>query len=207
MPTAAAIVNGLTLIANEWRMLAIGWHVVLGTLLLAICLGWRPAKRRLAYLLVAPLISVSVLAWMTGNPFNAATFLLLAAVLLVAARRVSADRAELSSFPLLMPGVLLLAFAWLYPHFLDADRWTQYTYAAPLGLVPCPTLAALIGLTLMLGLLRPTLWAATLTVAAVLYGVVGVFRLGVLLDYGLLAGAAALAAAAASRSPRRLRQR
>jgi hypothetical protein len=200
MPTADAIVKGLTTIANEWRVLAIGWHLLLGTLLLAVWLGWRPARRHLGYLLVAPLMSVSIVAWISGNPFNGAVFLLLAVVLLLAARRFPGHQGGWPSSPLMTSGVVLLAFAWSYPHFVNADRWAEYAYAAPLGLVPCPTLAALIGLTLILGLLRPALWAATLVAAAVVYGMVGVFTLGVLLDYGLLAGAGALAVALFTRT-------
>ena len=200
MPTADSIVSGLTAIANEWRALAIGWHVWLGALLLATALGWRPVKRHVGYLLVAPLISVSALAWTSGNPFNATVFVVIAGVMILAARHFSRDPVQLSPLPFLACGAALVAFGWSYPHFLKVDGWIEYGYAAPLGLVPCPTLATVIGLTLVLGLFRPTAWAATLIAAAVLYGVIGVFRLGVLLDYGLLAGGAALAAAVALRA-------
>jgi hypothetical protein len=78
---------------------------------------------------------------------------------------------------------LLFAFGWGYPHFLDAKQWTAYLYAAPLGLLPCPTLSTVIGLTLMLGIFRSKPWSITLAVAAFVYGAVGVFVLRVSLGY------------------------
>ena len=63
MPTPDSIVSGLTAIANEWRTLAIGWHLVFGALLLAVGAGWRPSHRHAGYLLAAPLLSVAGLAW------------------------------------------------------------------------------------------------------------------------------------------------
>ena len=45
--------------------------------------------------------------------------------------------------------------------------------------------------------LNATGWQAPLVVAGLLYGAIGVFRLGVVLDWGLLLAAAALAAARA----------
>lgn len=34
----------------------------------------------------------------------------------------------------------MLAIGWIYPHFLDGPA-VDYLHAAPVGLVPCPTLA------------------------------------------------------------------
>jgi hypothetical protein len=195
MPEPDSILSGLTTIANEWRMVAIGWHVFFGALLLPVLAGWRPSNRYAGYLLAAPLLSVSALAWASGNPFNGTIFSALAFLLLLAAHRFSNEPVRLSSSPFLVPGALLVAFGWSYPHFLKTDHWTAYAYAAPLGIVPCPTLSALIGVTLIFGLFRSRVWATTLAAAGLLYAAIGVFRLGVLLDYGLLAGATVLAAA------------
>ena len=70
-----------------------------------------------------------------------------------------------------------------------------YGYAAPLGVLPCPTLSAVIGATLILGLLGSAVWSITLAVAGLVYGAVGVFVFGVQLDYVLLAGALGLTGA------------
>jgi hypothetical protein len=94
----------------------------------------------------------------------------------------------------------------IYPHFLETDRWTAYTYAAPLGLIPCPTLAAVIGLTMIRGPFASKPWSLTLAAAGLIYGAIGVVRLGVRLDIALLVGAAIIASAAAlPHSPSRQR--
>jgi hypothetical protein len=69
-----------------------------------------------------------------------------------------------------------------------------YLYGAPLGVVPCPTLMAVLGLTLLGGGFRSRAWSLTLVGLGLLYGVVGVAWFGVILDAILVAGAAALAA-------------
>lgn len=60
------------------------------------------------------------------------------------------------------------------PHLVSVDRWQAYAVVAPLGLIPCPTLAAVIGVTLMVGPPASKAWSAVLSVAAIVYGVVGV---------------------------------
>jgi hypothetical protein len=173
-------------------------------MVLALCVGWRPSNRHVGYMLVAPLFSVGGLAWTAGNPFNASVFVALAFVLLFTAGRFAHEPVRLSAPLLVSSGALLLAFGWWYPHFVKPDHWLIYAYASPFGLIPCPTLSVLIGLTLMVGLFRSKTWTTILALAGLMYGVIGVFRLGVVLDYGLLAGAIVLTAVLARSSmPRR----
>ena len=89
-------------------------------------------------------------------------------------------------------GVVLFAFGWAYPHFIETRAWITYLIAAPLGLLPCPTLAAVIGMSMALGRLESTAWSVTLGLAGLAYGLIGIFNLGVLLDVGLAVGALAL---------------
>ena len=192
MPSPEAILGLAARIANEYRTLAIGWHVYLGAILVAALAGWRPSNRFAAYALVAPLLSVSALAWASGNPFNGVTFAALALLLFGFATRLSTEPVTVASSLLLLSGALLVAFGWTYPHFLTGRHWTAYTYAAPFGLLPCPTLSTVIGFTLTLDMLRSKAWSMTLAVAGFGYGAIGVFTLGVTLDWGLLAGATLL---------------
>jgi len=192
MPSPEAILSLAATTANEYRMLAMGWHVFLGTILVALLAGWRPSNRVAGYLLVAPVLSVSAVAWASGNPFNGATFAALALLQIGLATRLSSEPVTIASSFLFLASALLVAFGWTYPHFLPAAEWTAYTYAAPLGLLPCPTLSAVIGLTLVLGVLRSKVWSMTLAAAGFAYGAMGVFTLGVTLDFGLLAGATLL---------------
>jgi hypothetical protein len=59
MPATDAILASLAAVANQWQALAIGWHVVIGALILAMLAGWRPSNRTAARILTLPLFSVS----------------------------------------------------------------------------------------------------------------------------------------------------
>jgi hypothetical protein len=89
-------------------------------------------------------------------------------------------------------GALLVAFGWIYPHFLEREGWFVYLYAAPLGVIPCPTLSALVGGTLIAGGFGLGAWRLILALAASFYAVFGVLRLGVFIDAVLFAGALGL---------------
>jgi hypothetical protein len=200
MPSVESILAGLTSIANEWRSLAAFWHAYIAALLLAIAVRRDLSARLIGTLLVLPLLSVSALAWIGHNPFNAAVCAALSLVLLTIARGVPDEPLPIAPWPLALAGGALVAFGWTYPHFVDTTHWALYLVVAPLGLVPCPTLTAMIGLTLILRGLRSTAWNVTLAGAALLYAVIGVFWLGVTIDLVLLAGATTLVAATALRS-------
>ena len=189
----ASILAGLTAIANEWRWLAMAWHIFLAALLVRLVAGWRPSRRLMGYLLVTPLLSVSLLAWLSGNPFNGTAFALLAAALLRAAKRFSKAPVQLDSPASAVPGVALVMVGWVYPHFLTPESWTTYLYASPFGLLPCPTLTVVIGIILLVRDCRSSLWSTALVLGGLLYGAMGVLRLGVALDWVLLAAAAILA--------------
>ncbi|HEX2444854.1 MAG TPA: hypothetical protein VHJ77_12980 [Vicinamibacterales bacterium] len=192
MPSPDTILNGLTTIANDWRWLAITWHVLLAALLVVLVAGWRPSTQLVGHLLVGPLLSVSVLAWLSGNPFSGRVFAVLAALLVATATRFPNTPVQFASPAWVAPGVALIMFGWTYPHFVGTDSPT-YLYASPFGTLPCPTLSVVIGMTLLFRNLRSRLWSTGLVVTGLLYGAFGVFRLGVVLDWGLLAASALLA--------------
>jgi hypothetical protein len=189
MPSTDEILIGLTSVANEWRSIAIAWHVVLGVSVLAALVGWRPSTRVAACVLASPFVSVAAAAFATGNPFNGTVFLGLTLTLVSIANRLSLEPIRLGTPGLVVPGALLVAFGWVYPHFLETDRWVTFAYAAPLGLLPCPTLAAAVGVSCLLRHFGSRAWAFTLAAAGLVYGAVGAFVLGVKLDYVLVAGA------------------
>jgi hypothetical protein len=97
-------------------------------------------------------------------------------------------------------GSLLFVFGWVYPHFLETRSILTYLYAAPTGLIPCPTLSTVIGLSLILGGLGSRAWSLTLGFAGIFYGVFGAAWLGVTIDWFLAVGAlvAVLAVCASS---------
>ena len=195
MPSPDTVLAGLTTIANDWRWLAITWHALLAALFALLFAVWRPSTRLVVHLLIAPLVSVSLVAWLSGNPFNGSVFALLAATLLGTAVRFSNAPVRLASRFCVAAGVAFTVFGWTYPHFLRTDSWMAYLYAAPFGLLPCPTLSVVIGMALVWQSLRARVWSTALVVAGLVYGAIGVFRLGVALDWGLLFASAILAGA------------
>src|SRR5687767_6437335 len=128
MPASADVLGGLTRIANDWRALAAAWHVLLAALLFGLVAGWRPSRRLAGLLLAVPLVSVSALAWASGNPFNGAVFLALAIAFGGMALRLQPGTVRVSSPVLLVPGLLLTACAWVYPHFLQTSSWMPYLH-------------------------------------------------------------------------------
>jgi hypothetical protein len=196
MPSSAEILAGLQRIANEWQTVAMGWHVALGVLLVSLLRGWRPGRRLAGLLLATPLASVSVLAWWAGNPFNGAVFAVITLALSGVALQLPDTPLGLGVPWAVTAGGFLTAFAWFYPHFLAGGSWAAYAYAAPLGLIPCPSLSAVVGVGLAVNGLGSRAWSLITAAAGFVYGVVGVFRLGVVMDLVLLGGALTLALAA-----------
>src|SRR5688572_3676645 len=174
MPSSEAVLRALTVTANDWRTLAVLWHVLVGALLLVIAARRRLSNQLAGRLLALPLLSVSALAWVSWNPFNGGVFALLGLVLMRVARAMPAETVHTAPVIYLVPGLLLVGFGWVYPHFLDTTRWTDYLIAAPLGLLPCPTLSAVIGLTLTCSVRRSKRWSIPLAAVGVIYGVIGV---------------------------------
>jgi hypothetical protein len=206
MPSPEEILSGLTSIANEWRAVAVLWHVYVAAMLMALAMRRNLSVRVFATLLALPLLSVGALAWTSHNPFNAAACAALAVALLAIAHDLPDERVPIGPPLSVLAGVALVAFGWIYPHFLETTHWREYLIAAPLGLLPCPTLSAIAGLTLIAGH-HSRAWSLTLAAATFFYAVVGVFRLGVLIDIALFASTAILvitATAVPSRTPRHL---
>jgi len=189
VPSSDVILKGLASIANSWRPLAIGWHVVAAVWLIAMAGGWRPSNRMTALLLTLPVATVTAASWTSHNAFNGTAFGVLTLMLGWQAMRLSPSPVHPSSREAMMiVGGLLLAFGWSYPHFLVMGGWT-YLYAAPLGVLPCPTLSAVIGVTLLLAPFEAKAWSIVLPLFGMAYGLIGLFSLDVTIDVVLLAGA------------------
>lgn len=205
MPQPEEVLAGLAAIADRYWPLALAWRALLVAALAAAAAGWRPTQRAALRLLAATLLSVALLAFAGRNPFNGAVFAALAVGALAAgAKRGAAPVARGGRFEVAL-GAALLAFGWIYPHFLGGAPALAALYRAPTGLLPCPTLSVAIGVTLAGGGLGSRGWSLALAAAGVFYGAVGAFRLGVGIDLALLLGALVLMAeVAASARPRPL---
>lgn len=191
MPTPEEILAGLSAIANDWRLLAIFWHGYFAALIFGLFAGLRLKGRLFGILLAAPMLSVSALAWIHGNPFNGFFFALTGVVLIGIAARIEIERLSIAPMRLTIPGALLILFGWVYPHFLQDTGATAYLYSAPTGLVPCPTLSVIIGFTLVLRGLGSRVWCLVLSAVGLFYGAFGAGRLGVTIDWILFIGALA----------------
>ena len=192
MPSPDVILDSAAAIANDWRWLAIAWHAVF---IAAVIGTWwrRPITRTVATLMIAPVISVSALAWWSGNPFTGTLFAGLAVLMAFVARRLQSTPMVAGPSADAAAGVVLATFGLVYPHFLRAESWVEYVYAAPFGLVPCPTLIVLVGVSLLAGSFGSRPWAAVVAGASLIYGVIGVAVLGVWIDVVLIAGGMVLA--------------
>ncbi len=206
VPSTEEILIDLARLANDYLLLAVVWHAAVFLALVAIVSErWRPSRRGAALLLTLPLLSVSSLAFVSGNPVNGIVFLGFAIASAAIASRMTKD--EVSPGPMWATGVGagMLVLALLYPHFLEGRATWTYLFAAPVGVIPCPTLALVLGFGLLAGGFASRVWSWLFAIAGFVYGVTGIFKLGVWLDAGLFAGAIALVAASASaRAPLRV---
>ncbi len=192
MPDRGHILLALARMANDGFVVAVVWHVLLGAILFDVAGGWRPSRREAGFLLSTPLVSVSFASWIEGESFNARVFGVLAVVLAgVVLLPGGSERVAPGPTWSRFPGAVLVAFGWAYPHFLSGSL-LHYAYAAPFGLVPCPTLAVLVGFGLLSDGLHSHAWSWIVGTAAAFYAVFGLVRLGVWIDLPLLLGAGAL---------------
>lgn len=190
MPSASEIIKALALLANKYTIVAIAWHAVFVLFLLLLLFAKRkPSNHFAGYFLTLPLFSASIFAWQIGNLFNGILFLITGALLLFLTAKSNTDRVSVNSNIWLRTiGAIIFLSGFFYPHFLEQDLWS-YLYAAPVGLVPCPTLLTITGLVLVFNTSQLKLWFVVLTLVDFFYGVFGVMKLNVYLDLILIAGA------------------
>ncbi len=110
--------------------------------------------------------------------------------LLVVSTRLSKQPVEFSTAWARISGAILFVFGWVYPHFLETSSILAYVYAAPTGLIPCPTLSVVIGMVLIFNGLGSRALSLTLGITGLFYGVIGIWRLGVEIDWFLVVGSA-----------------
>jgi hypothetical protein len=189
MPTVEQILLGLKEVANNWRPLAIFWHAYLGAMVVMLLLGKRPPRRLAGIWLGLPLLSVSIGAWTVSNPFNGIVFAFIGILFILISTRLPRENVQLAPLPIMIPGLILFLFGWVYPHFLETSSILPYLYSAPTGLIPCPTLSIVIGLFLILNRLGSRALSLVLGLSGVFYGLIGVARLRVSIDGVLLLGA------------------
>lgn len=194
MPSAPDILAGLHALANQYYPVAILWHAVFFLALAALTGKWRPGMRATAIFLCLPLLSVASLAFMTGNSFTGAVFGLMTVMVFAFGMRLPSTPVTFSERNGMIAGIIMLAYGLVYPHFLQADNLVTYLFASPAGLIPCPTLAVVMGFLLLLRGLGSRGILLTVSAFGLFYGLIGALWLGVWLDLGLLVGSLVTAA-------------
>jgi hypothetical protein len=188
MPLSTRILDQLATTTSELTFIGIGWHLATAAVAIALFAGWKPSTRHTALLLIMPILSVATISTAYSSWFNAISFTLLA-LLLTIGLDDAAPRWHLHgpAWSRLL-GIALIVYGFCYPHFV-AGAWYRALYAAPLGVVPCPTLAVVVGFTLLGPANGSRTIPTLLAVWTTFYAVFGIAVLGVVLDTGLLVGA------------------
>lgn len=193
MPTTAETLDGLRSISNNYTMVSIYWHIVIYSAIVLILSGlWRPTNRIAGMSLSLPFLTVALLAWFSGNPFNGILFSILTIFFLIYGFKLTQERIKYSSLFYRISGIILLLFGLWYPHFLEADSVWEYLFAAPTGLIPCPTLSLAIGIALIYNGFNSNPLKIILLCFGFFYGLFGILKLGVYLDAVLLFGTVVL---------------
>ena len=192
MPKTDEILTGLQGIVNNYSSIAIVWHVILYALIVALLARWLPTNKLFVLLMCLPVISVAVMAFMAGNPFNGILFSVLAILLFIFGLRASGQPVQTSSLAFMVIGILMIVFGLVYPHFINEGSFVRFLYASPVGLIPCPTLSLLIGFLLLYNGFGSQSVTLTFVIFGLFYGIFGALKLGVYLDIFLVFGSVSL---------------
>jgi MFS family permease len=182
------IIAGLQTIVNNHSNVAIIWHGFFYILIASLIIKWEPSNRTVGLIMSLPLLSVAILAWITGNPFNGIIFSVATMLLIIFGFRANSQPIDYSQLPFIIAGILMIIFGLIYPHFTNPDSILKYLYASPAGLIPCPTLSIVIGFLLLYNGFGSQSVTLTLIVLGLFYGIFGVLKLAVYLDLFLLFG-------------------
>jgi hypothetical protein len=188
MPTANEILLSLQFLANKYVEMSIAWHVIIVFVIILAIYNKKINTKLYLGICGFLFLSVSLMAAIVMNPFNFLFFLLLAIVflrksLLQVHSHLHFKRQTVSK----VFAYLLILSGLIYPHFLGPEILV-YFMAAPVGIIPCPTLLVTSGLTLLFTI--PDIKLNYFLIPAnVFYGAIGVFFLAVTLDIILLLAA------------------
>jgi len=188
MPKTEEILNGLQKIVNDYSTIAIIWHLLFYAFIAALIFKLLPTNKLFGLLIFVPVLSVALLAFLSGNPFNGILFSILAIIIIIFGLGASSQPVQTSQTFFMVIGILMIIFGLVYPHFVNTDSFLKYLYASPVGLIPCPTLSILIGFLLLYNGFGSQSLTLTFIVFGLFYGIFGVLKLAVYLDIFLVFG-------------------
>jgi hypothetical protein len=101
-------------------------------------------------------------------------------------------------------GALGLIFGFWYLHWVESPVWLNALVSSPLGVVNCPTMAAVCGFLCLSRKPRSTMLEATVALMTLYFGFFGIFRLGAYVDVALVVCALFLIMRLGARVPQRI---
>ena len=189
MPTPEEILSLNEYLANRYVAIAVMWHVII-VFLLAFQMHRKQTGSHLYYGLTGVLfLSVSVLALTVLNIFNFLVYFIPSLLLIRKSILTRGPDLKLSKSTVFSASAYIFILTGLvYPHFLNSD-FTIYLVASPTGIVPCPTLLLASGISLLFVKPDHKLLLYILMPLNLVYGLIGIFILGVYIDALLVCAA------------------
>ncbi len=187
MPTAQEILRNLQTTVDAYLWLRILHHVFL--ILAAIAL-WR-FRQKAGWIATSYLTFAFFSVFLGGvapifNPFYLMVFGILTLLGIWELFNPQMDF-SMRHTPNIQIAIALVGgfIGFWYPHFVEGGL--QSLVASPLGVIPCPTLLVALSLFLVAYPQTNKIWQWAVTVVALYFGIVGLFRLKVTLDVAVLA--------------------
>ncbi len=187
MPTATEIIRNLETTVDAYLWLRILHHILL--VLVAILL-WR--LRQKAGWIVSLYLTFAFFSVFLGgitpifNPFYLLVFGILTLLgileLIQSKMNFSMERTPKIHIAIALIGGFI---GFWYPHFVESPFYCLI--GSPLGVIPCPTLIVALSLFLLAYPKTNRVWHWVITLTGLFFGIVGLFKLGVILDLALLA--------------------
>lgn len=132
-------------------------------------------------------LSVTATAFINGNYFHVLTFLILSVISVI---ELFIRKNEYAQFKLNFTTVISFAFILIglwYPEFVTVSKLKCLLFS-PVGIVPCPTILVILGITSLKKSKTNSLQQITVLTLGLIYGIIGTFKLRVYLDITLIAG-------------------
>lgn len=183
---AESILNYLSMVSNQNIYLNLIMHVITFLSIPSIFLLKNKRMQKAVFngLVFILTLSVTVNAFINGNPFHLATF----AILSIIALRELIGRNQVvisasNNVTIFVAFIFLFIGVW-YPEFVHTTPLAML-FISPMGIVPCPTLIVILSLfSLNSSGISKIQYIATIIIGAV-YAVIGVFLFKVYLDAAL----------------------
>lgn len=184
---AEKILTYLSMVSNKSIVLNLAMHIVVFAAVISMFIAKNEKVRKIIInsSITILFLSVTINALIYGNPFHLITFLTLSIFagveIFIEKNKFKVPRVNINT----IVSFALIAIGLWYPEFVNASK-LQLLFLSPVGIVPCPTLLAAIGLlSLSYPQVNKLQYSITIVVGMV-FGIIGTFVFKVYLDAVLL---------------------